>query len=219
MKFARASILGLAIATTGGAALAAPPAGELLDRSQDRILERADVTARGRKHGEVRLIQRGSVRVVQTLLYSKVLRRVLARIREREHENWPADREGHEASARYVAALERAEMSVPAGRTGHPGAAAERRQPLLIEFAVSSSREGVALLEPELKEVDGALVIESVRLIEALELPRDFVQQNMRLIAEENLSAQPGDLARMLAPPGAAAGKGAGTEGIGGVEP
>jgi len=219
VRFAGAVIFALAVATTGGPVLAAPPAGELLDRSQDRILERADIIARGRKHGEVRLIERGSVRVVQTLLYSKVLRRVLSRIRERERVNWPADREGHEASARYVAALERAERSVPAAPGGHPGAADERRRPLLIEFAVSNSGEGVALLEPELKEVDGRLVVEGARLIEALELPRDFVEQNMRLIAEENLSVKPDELLRMLAPPGAAGDEGARTEGAGGVTP
>jgi hypothetical protein len=210
VKRAHAAILALAAAIAAPAALAATPAGELFDRSQDRILQRAAITSRGRTHGEVRLVERGSVRVVQTLLYSKLLRRVLSEIGERERENWPADREGHEASARYLAALERAEREIPPAADRGPDA--ERRRSLLIEFAVSKTGDGVALLAPQLKELDGALVIESTRLIEVLELPREFIQRNMGLIAEEHFALQPDELARLLAPPGPAEGENAQAE-------
>jgi len=217
MRCGRAVILALGFAIASNAAPAAPPAGELLDRSQDRILQRAPITSRGRTHGEVRLVERGSVRVVQTVLYSKLLRRVLAEIGERERENWPADREGHEASARYLAALERAERAIPPA--SDRGADAERRRSLLIEFAVSNSGEGVALLAPQLKELDGALVIEGTRLIEVLELPREFIQRNIWLIAEEHFAIQPDELARLLAPPGAAQTENAQAEETGGSRP
>jgi len=197
----------------------AADANELLDRSRDRILLRAPITSRGRTHGEVRLIERGAARVVQTLLYSKVLRRVLAAIRERERANWSTEREGHEASARYLAALERAEQSTRPAPDAQRSATADRRRALLIEFAVSDTREGVALLEPELGEADGALSIQRARLIEALELPRQFIRENMRLIAEEHLATQPDVLARMLAPPGSTAGERANEGGTGDITP
>jgi len=218
VSLARAGWIALALAIAGGAALGLPPASELLDRSHDRILQRAPITSRGRTHGEVRLIERGSVRVVQTLLSSKLLRRVLAEIRERERENWPAQREGHEASARYLAALDRAERAIPPAPDRDRGAAGERRRSLLIEFALSNSGEGVALLDPELKQIDGALAIEGARLIEALELPRDFIERNMRLIAEEHFAIQPDELTRMLAPP-AAASEGVRTEEVDDAKP
>jgi len=221
VRVARAAIVALIVAIASSAAWAAPPAAELLDRSKDQIRERAPITSRGRTHGEVRLIERGSVRVVQTLLYSQVLGRVLGKIRERERENWPADREGHEASSRYVAALDRAERAIPPAQDPdrNRGATGERRRSLLIEFAVSNSREGVALLEPELKEFEGALTIEGARLIEALELPHDFIQRNMRLIAEEHFAIPRDELARMLAPPIATQGAEARPEGASGGKP
>jgi len=218
VKVACAAILALAVAIATRAAPAAAPAGELLDRSQDRILQRASITSRGRTHGEVRLIERGSARVVQTLLYSKVLDRVVAEIRDRERENWPADREGHDASARYVAALERAERAIPRA-PGDARRATDRRRSLLIEFAVSNSAETVALLEPELVESAGALTIEGARLVEALALPRDYVQRNMRLIAEAHFAIPRDEIARLLTPPAAAQGGSAQPEETRGSKP
>jgi hypothetical protein len=194
----------LAIAVAGGAASAASPAGPLLDHSRDRILRRADIISRGGKHGEVRLVERSSLRVVQTLLYSKLLHRVVAEIRDRESGNWPAERPGHDASARYVAELERAEQSIARPGSGERGPGAERRRPLLIEFVLSSSGEAVLLLEPRVEDAGGELVIVDARLIVLLELPRDFVEREMRLIAEEHFSSARDELAQLLAPPGPA---------------
>lgn len=217
MRFAGAAILALAISIAARAAPTPAPPGELFDRSHDRILKRATLTSRGRTHGEVRLIERGSVRVVQTLLYSQLLRRVVSEIGVREHANWPADREGHEASERYLAALDRAERAIPPA--SDRGADAQRRRALLIEFAVSKSAQGVGLLAPEVEKREGDLVIEAARLIEAIELPREFVQRDMRLIAEEHFAIEPAELARLLAPPGAADEGRANAEDTVGVEP
>jgi len=195
-------IFALAISIAGSALPTPTAPGELFDRSHDRILERVAITSRGRTHGEVRLVERGPVRVVQTLLYSRLLHRVVAEIGVRERANWPADRDGHEASERYLAALERAERAIPPA--AERGTDAQRRRSLLIEFAVSKSAQGVGLFAPELENRDGTLVIEAARQIETIELPREFVQRDMRLIAEEHFAIQPDELARLLTPPGAA---------------
>lgn len=209
MRGARVGILTLLLGICGRATLAAPPAPELLDRSHDRIVLRADITSRGGTHGEVRLVERGPARVVQTLLYSKLLRRVVGAIRERERESWPAGIEGHEASTRYVDALERAERAIPRASADSRGPAAQRQRALLIEFAVSRSAETVVLLAPRVEESGGALSIVGARLIEALDLPRDFVQRDMRLIADEHFPSARDELAKLLAPTGSAAGEGA----------
>lgn len=202
MRCARAALLALALAVGSRAALAETAAAELLDRSHDRIVLRADITSRGGRHGEVRLVERGSARVVQTLLFSKLLRRVVGGIRERERENWPPEAEGYQASARYVQALERAEQSIPRPSAGDRGPTAERRRPLLIEFAASGSAATVALLEPRVAEVDGSLVIAGARLVERLALPRAFIERDMRLIAEEHFPAARDEIARLLSRPG-----------------
>lgn len=196
MRFGTAAVPALMLALAASAATPAP----LLDRSGDRIVERADITSRGGEHGEVRLVDRGSARVVQTLLYTKLLRRVVGEIRNRESANWPADRDGHDASVLYLEALERAERSVPRPPTGHRGAAAERRRPLLIEFAASRSDQAVLLLGPRLEESDGKLTVVDASLIESLDLPRDFVLRDMRLIAEEHFGESGEALAWLLAP-------------------
>jgi len=202
VRFAGAAIVALAVSIAAHAAPPPAPPAELFDRSHDRILQRTAITSRGRTHGEVRLVERGPVRVVQTLLYSRLLRRVVSEIGVREHANWPADRAGHEASERYLAALERAERAIPPA--SESGTDAQRRRSLLIEFAVSKSAQGVGLLAPQIEKREGELVIEAARLIEAIELPREFVQRDMRLIAEEHFAIEPVELARLLTPPGAA---------------
>lgn len=95
-------------ARRGRAALAAPAEVGLLDRSHDRIVLRADITSRGGRHGEVRVVERRPVRVAQTLLYGKLLRRVGGGIRDRERASWPPDVEGPFPSARDEFARARA---------------------------------------------------------------------------------------------------------------
>ncbi len=206
------ALLSLALAIAAAAQPGAESAGPLLERSGDRVLHRSDIRSRGGRHGELRLVARGSTRVVQTLLYTKLLRRVLAEIRDRERENWPAGAAGSEASERYLAALDSAERAIPIPRIGDRGAAAERRRPLLIEFAVSNSEAAVMLLEPRVSEADGEISIAGARLIERLDLPRDFVQRNMRLIAEEHFAAERDELTWLLAPPDPDAGVGPGSQ-------
>lgn len=204
MTLQRITLLTLPLALATAAAEPSDPIAPdpLLERSVDRLQRRADIRSRGGKHGEVRIVSRGGTRVVQTLLYTKLLRRVLAEIRSREHANWPATGRDSEASVRYLAALDRAERSIPRPRIGDRSAAEERRRPLLIEFVLSNSEAAVMLLEPRVRGGDDGLVIVDARLIERLDLPRDFVERDMRLITEEHFPSKPGDPAPLLAPPG-----------------
>ena len=159
----------------------------LLDRTDDRILARADIAARGGRHGEVRIVARGDARVVQTVLHSKLLRRVVFEIAERERTGWPEWAEGAEASRRYVAALARSEQAVPGPPPNVRLATADRRRALLIEFVLSRDAQLVAFFEPSLVDGPEGVAIEGVRPIERIALPRAFVEHDMRRIAQEHL--------------------------------
>lgn len=179
-----AALPGLALALATAAAAADPAADvDLPDRSRDRICRRAGIATQFGRHGEVRLVQRGRSHVVQTLLHTKLLRRALGEIREREQEGWPEGAADREASHRYLEALERAERSLP--RPGSADAGGDRRRALLIEFALSPDGQTVALLAPRVARSDAALTIEEARGIESLALPRSFVRGDMlRIVAE-----------------------------------
>ena len=84
----------------------------LLDATNDRVLERAYVPSASDKVGEVRLIRRGGADVVQTLLYSKILSRVVAEIRKKELANWPQGAPFHDDALRYVAILDRVQKEI-----------------------------------------------------------------------------------------------------------
>lgn len=157
------------------------------DRSQDRLLRRTTIESRGGRHGEVRILARGPARVVQTVLYSKLLRRVVAEVRDRERAGWPMEGPGREASERYVSALERAESSIPRPRAGE---GTDRRRALLIEFVLDPSTEAVLLSEPRLEDSPDGLAILDARPIERLDLPREFVAQDMRLIVEAHFPSE-----------------------------
>ncbi|MBW2272401.1 MAG: hypothetical protein JRG96_03960 [Deltaproteobacteria bacterium] len=165
------------------------------ERPRDEILRRAEIRSRGRSHGEVRLVARGEARAVQTLLYSKVLRKVVARIREKEAANWPASRPGHADSLTYVAALDRAGEQVREAASAKQG---DRRRQLLIEFWATRSGSGVKLLEPRAQRVEDELVISDARPMEQLLLSREYVTQSMLLIAREHFPLDDEELRGLL---------------------
>ena len=82
----------------------------------DEIIERASIRARGRSHGEVRLVRRGPALVLQTLLVTRNLARVATQIRDNEAANWPEGSWGHAESRRYRDALDRDRNSANTAR-------------------------------------------------------------------------------------------------------
>jgi hypothetical protein len=172
-------VLGLFVCTVGAAAVGADHA----PGDAGRVVNRAYVPSPERRVGEVRLIERGGAVVVQTLLYSKVLKRVVAEIRAKEERNWPPERDGHADMQRYVAALEAARQEIwrrlPKDRT------ADRPQRLLIEFVAGDRAAEVALAEFDFVERHGAVEITARRPLATLDLSAPYVRRNMRLILQD----------------------------------
>jgi hypothetical protein len=135
----RALVTLLAAGCVTGAAAASSP---LLDIGDDVVVERAFVPSEKRPQGEVRLVRRGEHAVVQTVLYTRVLKRVLSTISGKERRNWPEGSAGHRDMEKYVTALEKYRQRATAARKdAGSGQEAESPQPEAAQDA--AAREAI----------------------------------------------------------------------------
>ncbi len=195
---AAAVVLGLAAdaGEAAGATIAAPT-GERADRaafldvSHDVVVERAFVPSAQRPQGEVRIVRRGGRVVVQTLLYTRVLKRVLAAIHEKERRNWPSGVPGHTDMERYVAALEEFRRGA-AGSPERVGADVDPRVLALIEFVDAPGTPFVAIGGFHIEGKDEAIRVRGRAAPVVLDLSAAYVRRNMRLIVADafRLSAE-----------------------------
>jgi len=186
-----------------------PLPAPLLDPASDRVVARIAVPRTTPKVGEVRLVTRGQATVVQTLLATKVLSRVVAESRKKEERNWPRDADGYHDMRRYLDALEAAAADV---RRRHdvPGVRSDRdrRLRLLIEFVASEDASGVLFAGFDATKTEGAIEPTGRRPIAALALGRAYVFPNMRLILADAFAMPEAEVGRLgplgpLAPPAA----------------
>jgi hypothetical protein len=166
----------------------------LVDGAGDRVVARTVVPDAVRKVGEVRLVARGTATVVQTLLATKVLPRVIGEIRKKEQANWPAGTPGREDMERYLAALGRVADGLLAARDAGGG---ERRIRMLIEFVATPETAGLVLGTFEGDELDGALAPSARRAIETTTLRKTYAFRNMRLILSDAFHVPERDVGRL----------------------
>lgn len=171
----------------------------LLDASADKTVARAFVPSPEQKVGEVRLIVRGNVNVVQTLLYTKVLSRVVGEIRKKESANWPADRANHADAMRYMDALEQAQKTIW-GRMPKDKQVDDRRQRMIIEFALSQGSGVVMIGAYDMNESGGEVKVVRREPLVTLDLPREYVKRNMQLIVADSFDAADAKLDSLLEP-------------------
>lgn len=153
----------------------------LLESSSDQVVRRTFVPSPEQRVGEVRIVKRGDAQVVQTLLYSKVLSRVVAEIRKKEDANWPPGAPGHDDAVRYGEALSRVQKAIW-GRMPRSEAVGDRRQKLWIEFVLAPKRALVAMGAFEMTEAGGEVKVVKRELLETFEPSREYVARNLRLI-------------------------------------
>ncbi len=191
---------GLAVLLLAAAAAHAettPPAlAPLFDPSTDAIVATIPVPSPDRRVGDVRLVRRGGVAVVQTVLDTALLPRVVAEIRRKEEANWPADKPGHDDAVRYVTALERITEQLRTGQPKDPHRT-HRRLHLLIEFALDEKNAAVALSGWDLND---AGAVRRVEPLVVLQPSRDYVRTNMRLIAGDSFHVEGGALDALCSP-------------------
>ena len=179
-----AAVLVCMLACAHARAAASMPA---FDAATDRVVRRKIVPNDARHQGEVRLVARGDAVVVQTLLATKVLKRVVAEIRKKEERNWPVGAAGHDDMVRYVDAVSAVAEQLAAA---HP----DERQRLLIELVATADGGGVVVGEFEGDESGGVIHPTSARTIATPSVGRDYLLRNMRLILADAFQVDESDV-------------------------
>jgi hypothetical protein len=204
-KHVLAAVVLAAIAVPAGAAGGKPQAAwsRLLDGSRDEVVRAEFVPSAEQPVGEVRLVRRGHAVVMQTVLYTKFLKRVIAEIRKKEMAAWPRSRQGHDDAVKYVEAIVAAQGGIQE-RFRRREDRGDRRQKMLIEFILSGRASIVAIAEPGLREEGGHMRVVSRRPIAVLELSRAYVRGNIHEIAWDALGLdrmESRDLLEPMLPP------------------
>ena len=190
-----------AFSCAAGAGEGKPAAADarLLDGSRDEVVRAAFVPSEEQPVGEVRLVRRRDAVVMQTVLYTKFLKRVVAEIRRKELAAWPRDRRGHDDSMRYVDAVAAAQAGIQE-RFRRREDRGDRRQRMLIEFILAGDVSVVALAEPTLAGTGGRVRVVSRRQIAVLRLSRTYVRGNFHEIARDALGLSGEESRRLLEP-------------------
>lgn len=192
---ARALLLGVGLFVAHAASVAtAMPAGlePLSDHSADTVVSRAYVPSAERKVGEVRTLRRGTATVVQTLLYSRILKRVVAEIRLKEDANWPPEHPLRAEAQRFLDALDAARV---AARRAVPKESSDRRQRVWIEFVRTPERAVVFVGTFTATRGTGDVEIATRTVTATLPLSRTYVERNMRLIVADAQGVAEADVA------------------------
>ena len=188
--------VGLLAAVAADAESIPPGLAPLFDTAADAVVSSTPVPSPDRRVGDVRLLRRGDAAVVQTVLDTALLPRVVAEIRKKEEANWPAGKPGHDDAERYVATLEQVADQLRAQQPKDPHRT-HRRLHLLIEFALDAKQAAVAI--SGWNPGDGGAVRRAEPVV-VLQPSRDYVRANMRLIAADSFHAEGAALDALLAP-------------------
>jgi hypothetical protein len=150
----------------------------------ETVYARVSVPTELRKIGEVRLLTRSDATVVQTVISTRLISRVVAEIRDKESANWPAGTPGHEDATRYIEAVEGTATTLGedlAPLDPRDPAAPERRVKLLIEFQAGASIATVTIGGFEATSAN-PYVPTRIRVMATPLVSRAYVLRNMRLI-------------------------------------
>ena len=167
-----------------------------LEPSRDSVTQRVVVPSGEDPQGEVQVIRRGELIVVQTLLASRVLKRVAAAIATRELKRWPEGSAGYAGSLRYREELHRA-VGAAWERFRLRDDHEEKRQFLAIEFIAGPRHNLVALSLPVLAGLPGDLRPSGKEIFAVWSAPRDYVLLNSVAIVADSFG-MPEDDARAL---------------------
>jgi hypothetical protein len=182
----RVSLMLVACAAAAGAEGIVPARlAPWLDPSQDQLVRRSYVPSPEQRVGEVRILRRGDATVVQTLLYSKVLSRVVGEIRKKELANWP----GSPDAAAYLDTLARVQKTIWS-RVPNDVRVSDRRQKMWIEFVLSPGAALIGVGAFEMDEAGVEVRVVSREPLAVLEPSRDYVERNQRLIAADSFHVE-----------------------------
>jgi len=169
-----------------------------LEPGHDRVVQRVVVPSVEQPQGEVQVVRRDELVVVQTLLASRVLKRVAGAIAAKETKSWPPGSAGHVGSLRY-----RDELYQAVGKAWQSFRQRtdreDLRQFLAIEFILGPRHNLVALSLPNYDGTVGSLIVKDKQLLAVWSAPRDYVRLNSAAIVADNFNLDTQAAAELLA--------------------
>lgn len=177
---------------------AEPLADDSPDPGDDRVVTRIVVPSPEKPHGEVQVIRRGDLLVVQTLLASRILKKVVAVIDQKEQRRWPESRQGHLDSRRYREELFRATTEIW-HRFRQRSDQNEKRQYLVIEFILGPKQSMIALSLPQVVGEYGQLQLIDKSELAVWRSSEQYVANNIREIIQDSFDLDAAATEKLLA--------------------
>ncbi|WP_029911367.1 hypothetical protein [Pelobacter seleniigenes] len=151
----------------------------------EQVVRRVVVPAVDQPQAEVQIVRRGPELLVRTVIFSPILRRVVAAIDEKEAKRWPEESAGFVESQRYREQLYAATETVRQRFAERPDPA-QSRQALVIEFIRSKTERRISLLLPQLAGEFGSLHIRTAEVLQNWRSRGDYVDENMLEIVHDS---------------------------------
>jgi hypothetical protein len=164
--------------------------------AETTLVKRALVPSARKPQGEVRLLQREDGVVLQTLLYTKLLKRVTRTIARKERRLWTADTPHHADAQRYIEALEKARQAVETAADDDD----DRRRELLIEFILRRNLAVVVIAVPRYDESEAPLRIRGQRELTVLVPSREYIAADIREIVQDTFELDDNAATELLQP-------------------
>lgn len=161
------------------------------------VIARGFIPSSNNVHGEVRVVKREQGACVQTLLYSRQLRRGLFEMKKMERRAWPEGTLCHEDSTNYLAAMDQARDAVLGPAEASPDASNATGR-LLIEFNLDADDASYTLSAIELEGPPEALNATQVRPISTRHAHPFYISYAMMLMAENGLKLHGLELEALL---------------------
>ncbi len=166
-------------------------------RAEEPWLARAFLPSSNNVHGEVRLLQRDGTACMQTLLYSKYLRRGLHEMAKQERQAWPDGWPCCEYSSNYLAAVDAGKREV-LGDVAPEAPAEPELKRMLIEFCFSPTGTWYTVGELELDGPPEARQVTRTRVIREAAAHPHYVSRAMWLMGERGFGLEPAALQDLL---------------------
>ena len=158
--------------------------------AEEPWLARAFIPSSNNVHGEIRLLQRGDTACVQTLLYSKYLRRGLHEMTKQESLAWPDNWPCCEVSTNYLANLHTVRDTVLSEAMDNTN---DLRR-LIIEFSLGPASATYAIGTLSLEGPADALQVTQPRLLASTSAHPYYVSRAMALMCEQGFGLRDQDL-------------------------
>ena len=160
-------------------------------------LARAFVPSSNSVHGEIRLLKRGDTACLQTLLYSKYLRRGLYEMAKKERTAWPEGWPCVDVSTQYLADLDTAKTDLLGAEDPTTnGVSAIKR--MLIEFNFCPTGSWDAVGDMELAGPADAYEVTNPRLLVTRAAHPHYVSRAMLTMGEQGFGLNDDALEKLL---------------------